>query len=219
MSAPLRISLLDLGIGNLRSVERALVEAATIAGVSAEVRVTSTAADVAAADRVVMPGQGAFRDGSRMLAGALGDAVRRSISRGTPYLGICLGLQLLFAASDEAPGAPGLGVFAGTSVRLSPGVGGSRVKIPHMGWNEIALLPGAPRALVDASRTSPWFSFVHSFHAVPEDRSLVVATCGHGDNTVTAAIARGNVLATQFHPEKSQRAGLELLASWLAETR
>ena len=179
---------------------------------------TSAPADIGRADRVVMPGQGAFRDGSRALDGALGDAVREALSRGTPYLGICLGLQLLFGASDEAPGLPGLGVLAGKNVKLIPGTGATRVKIPHMGWNEIALSDGAPTALRTAARTSSWFSFVHSFHAVPDDPSLVVATCTHGENVVTAAIAWRNIVATQFHPEKSQRAGLDLIASWLASS-
>ena len=165
-----------------------------------------------------MPGQGAFRDGSRALVGPLGDAVRTSIARGTPYLGICLGLQLLFDTSDESPGDRGLGVLAGTNARLTAGAGASRVKIPHMGWNEIALGPAAPAILRAAAATSPWFSFVHSFHALPADRTVVVATCTHGENVVTAAIAWKNVLATQFHPEKSQRAGLDLLAGWLART-
>lgn len=215
MTATLRISLLDLGVGNLRSVERALTESAALAGVAAEVRVTSSPEDIARADRLVMPGQGAFRDGSRALDGALGDAVREALSRGTPYLGICLGLQLLFGTSDEAPGRPGLGVLAGNNVRLTPGTGDTRVKIPHMGWNEIELARDAPTALRAAVRTSSWFSFVHSFHAVPDDPSVVMATCNHGENVVTAAIAWRNIVATQFHPEKSQRAGLDLIASWL----
>jgi glutamine amidotransferase len=219
VTAAARVALLDLGIGNLRSVERALVSAAGTAGVAIEVVVTSDATIVRGADRLVMPGQGAFRDGSRALAGALGDAVRESIAAGKPYLGICLGLQLLFPTSEEAPGERGLDVLPGTNRRLSPGEGAHRVKIPHMGWNQIELHDAAPHSLRAAHAASPWFYFVHSFHAVPDDARTIAATATHGDNVVTAAVAWKNVLAAQFHPEKSQHEGLELLSGWLGDAR
>ncbi len=207
-----RVALVDLGLGNLRSVERALQQAAAVARVDATVEVTSRPDDVAAADHVVVPGQGAFRDGGAAVATALGEALRSAVARGAPYLGICLGLQLLFESSDEAPGVRGLGLFGGHNTRLSAGPG---VKVPHMGWNRVTLSADAPAPLVEAVRVSPWFYFVHSFHAAPIDRGLIAAEATHGANAVTAAVARDNVLAVQFHPEKSHAAGVALLASFL----
>ncbi len=213
------IALLDVGLGNLRSVEKALERAASDAGVAARVVVTSDGDAILRADRVVFPGQGAFGDCARALAGGLGDAVRGAIARGTPYLGICLGLQALFASSEEAPGAAGLGLFAGTNARLADGakdpLTGAPVKIPHMGWNTLALRHGGHAHLAAAGGEGAHVYFVHSYHAVPADPSLVVATTTHGPYEITAAIARDNVFATQFHPEKSQAAGLALLASFV----
>lgn len=218
----IRVAVLDLGLGNLRSVEKALERAAADASVACSVAVTADPDAIARADRVVFPGQGAFRDASLALASGIGDAVRAAIARGTPYLGICLGLQALFASSEEAPGHAGLGLFAGTNVRLTAGAtsgstdaSGERVKIPHMGWNPIALRGSGHPHLAAAGGEGTYFYFVHSFHALPDDRALVVATATHGPNEVTAAIAKDNVLATQFHPEKSQSAGLALLQSFV----
>ncbi|HEU4404273.1 MAG TPA: imidazole glycerol phosphate synthase subunit HisH [Polyangiaceae bacterium] len=218
MSAPLSVVVVDLGVGNLRSVERSLGLAAERRGLAARVRVSAEPSEVARAGRVVVPGQGAFRDASRALAGGLGEALREALARGVPYLGICLGLQVLLEGSDEAPGEPGLGVFGGRVVRLQPSAeGGERAKVPHMGWNALELGASAPAALAEAASASPWFYFTHSFHAAPSDPSLVVARVTHGGaGPVNAALARGNVLATQFHPEKSQGAGLALLGAFLA---
>jgi imidazole glycerol-phosphate synthase subunit HisH len=218
----LQVALVDLGMGNLRSVERALAQAALSAKVACSVRITGTPEEVAAADKVVVPGQGAFRDCAAALSGALGEAIRGQIERGAPYLGICLGLQALFETSEEAPSAKGLGVFRGAALRLSSGAEGSApspstpVKIPHMGWNQLELLrPGAgPLAAFDGE--APYVYFVHSYHVVPEDASLVAAVTTHGPHRITAAVQRGNITATQFHPEKSQAAGLRLLAAFLA---
>ncbi len=213
-----RVALVDLGMGNLRSVQRALERAAADEGASIEVSISADADLIARADKVVVPGQGAFRDCAAALAGALGEAIRERIARGTPYLGICLGLQALFARSEEAPGAAGLGVFEGVVQRLAEGAidpgTGERVKIPHMGWNEVEILraEGALSAFVGER---PYFYFVHSYHAVPADPGLVAATCQHGPHRITAAVQRDNVLATQFHPEKSQEAGLRLLGAFL----
>ncbi|MEO7329356.1 MAG: imidazole glycerol phosphate synthase subunit HisH [Minicystis sp.] len=213
-----RIALVDLGMGNLRSVQRALEQAATDAGASIAVSITAEAEEIARADKVVVPGQGAFRDCAAALAGALGEAIRERIAQGTPYLGICLGLQALFQRSEEAPGAEGLGVFAGEVQRLAEGTidptTGERVKIPHMGWNEVEILraEGALSAFADERA---YFYFVHSYHAVPADPALVAAVTHHGPLRITAAVQRDNVLATQFHPEKSQEAGLRLLGAFL----
>jgi glutamine amidotransferase len=212
------IALVDLGMGNLRSVERALLRAAADAGARCAVIRTRDPEAVARADKVVVPGQGAFRDCSAALASGLGDALRAQIRRGAPYLGICLGLQALFDRSEESPGSPGLGVFAGTVVRLTyardPATG-QAVKIPHMGWNQVELVrdvTGPLRTLVDA----PHLYFVHSYHAAPDDPSLPAAVATHGPHRILAAIERDNVTATQFHPEKSQQAGLRLLGTFLA---
>jgi imidazole glycerol-phosphate synthase subunit HisH len=213
------VALVDLGMGNLRSVERALLRAAEDAGAPSAVTRTGDPAAIARADKVVVPGQGAFRDCAAALAAGLGDALREQIRKGTPYLGICLGLQVLFDASDEAPGAAGLGVFAGTVLRLADGARDPAthavVKIPHMGWNRITLTREVHGPLRRFSGESPHLYFVHSYHAVPRDPALVAAITDHGPHRITAAIERDNVTATQFHPEKSQEAGLQLLAAFL----
>jgi glutamine amidotransferase len=219
------IALVDLGLGNLRSVEKALAAAASEAGVESPT-LTDDPEVIARADRVVVPGQGAFRDGAAALArngGALGSAILEAIARGTPYLGICLGLQLLFEESEEAPGARGLAAFPGRVVRIPDGLldaQGRRLKVPHMGWNQPVVLDTragkSARSLLEAAGEAPWFYFVHSFQALPDDPQLVAATASYGCLEITAAIDRGPLLATQFHPEKSQRAGLALLRAFLS---
>jgi glutamine amidotransferase len=208
-----RIVVADVGIGNLRSVERALLEAARTAGYAADVEISREPSRVAAADRLVMPGQGGFADVARAMAGGMGDAVRTHLASGKPYLGICLGLQVLFESSEEAPGAAGLGVLKGKVVKLADGtdpVTGASLKIPHTGWNVAA--PTANRGLLDPAATH--FYFVHSFAVAPEDAGVVAATTEYGSPFVSA-IAYENVFACQFHPEKSQGAGLALLQRFL----
>jgi imidazole glycerol-phosphate synthase subunit HisH len=207
-----RVALVDLGMGNLHSVERALAQGAADAGVACTVERTPDPDVVRRADKIVVPGQGAFRDCAAGLTGGMGDALRERIGAGVPYLGICLGLQALFEGSDEAPGAPGLGVFAGRVEWLGSGEG---YKIPHMGWNRITILDAGTGPLTAFAGEAPYFYFVHSFHAVPTDPTLVAAVTEHGPHRVTAAVQRENVTATQFHPEKSQAAGLRLLATFL----
>lgn len=208
MSAP-EVVVVDLGVGNLRSVARALERA------GARVTVSRDAEALRRAPRLVVPGQGAFRDCAAALEGGIGEVLRQRIAAGTPYLGICLGMQLLFEESEEALGAPGLGVFTGNVVRFAADLTDpetrARLKVPHMGWNEVR---GAHPLLPD----SAWFYFVHSFYCVPEDTSLVVGTADYGDN-FCAAVARDNVFACQFHPEKSQDAGADVLARFLAGSR
>lgn len=206
-----RVAVVDTGMGNLRSVERALHAAAALAGRPAAVTVTRDADALSRADHLVFPGQGAFRDCSAALEGGLAEALRASIDAGTPYLGICLGLQSLFETSDEAPGCEGLGVFAGKVARLVPPEGRTELKIPHVGWNRV---DPSPRPTLLPQRPE-YFYFVHSYVAVPADPAIVCGTTEHGVRFVSA-IARANVFACQFHPEKSQRAGLELLARFLA---
>ena len=211
----LRVVVVDLGMGNLRSVERALVRAGADRGIEIEVVRSGKPEDILSADKIVVPGQGAFRDCSLAITRGIGDALREAISRGKPYFGICLGLQVLFDSSDEAPGCAGLGIFRGHVAKLAAGSGDHAVKIPHMGWNELEMSHPRPGIFQVWPYERPYVYFVHSYHAVPDDASLVVATATHGSNRVTAAIFRDNVLAVQFHPEKSQSVGLELLGAFL----
>jgi imidazole glycerol-phosphate synthase subunit HisH len=205
-----RVAVVDYGMGNLQSVVQAL-RAASPDGT--EVVRTSDPSVVRAADRLVVPGQGGFRDAAARLAeDGLGDCVLEKMRAGSPYLGICLGLQILFESSEEAPGAAGFGWFAGAVKRLA---GGEGVKIPHMGWNALELSSGGHPLLTAAGGQGTHVYFVHSFHAVATDPSVVKATVQHGDNVITAAVARDNVVATQFHPEKSQTAGIALLRHFL----
>jgi imidazole glycerol-phosphate synthase subunit HisH len=209
-----RIVVCDVGIGNLRSVERALLEACKETGSHAQVEVTRDVARVANADRLVMPGQGGFGDCARALTSGMGDAVRAHLAAQRPYLGICLGLQVLFESSQEAPGCAGLGVLKGEVVKLGEGrdtVTGAALKIPHTGWN--AADPTANPGLLPAQPEH--FYFVHSFVVVPRDPAVVAATTEYGARFVSA-VAYDNVFACQFHPEKSQRAGIALLERFLA---
>jgi len=220
------IAICDVGLGNLRSVERALVRAAEDARVAGgvTVRITHDPDLLRRADKLVAPGQGAFRDCARALDAGIGDVLRERITAGTPYLGICLGLQVLFGASDEAPGCRGLGVFAGDVVKLTGGVDastGGPLKIPHVGWNVVRASGTLAHAGASgrAARSflpenDAYFYFVHSYAVRPEDPSIVAATTDYGAPFV-CAVAKDNVFACQFHPEKSQAAGLALLTRFV----
>jgi glutamine amidotransferase len=180
------------------------------------VDVTQEPERVRTADRLVMPGQGGFRDCARALQGELGQAVRRHLDAQRPYLGICLGLQVLFEESDEAPGWPGLGVLKGRVEKLVGGVepgSGAPLKIPHMGWNLAEPAPGNRGLLTDGPPLH--YYFVHSFIGAPVDASVVASTTEYGARFVSA-VAYRNVFACQFHPEKSQQAGLSLLERFLS---
>jgi len=209
----MRVVVCDVGLGNLRSVERALREAGR--GRRLDVEITRDVARVASADLLVMPGQGGFRDCALALSGGLGDSVRAHLESGRPYLGICLGLQVLFPSSDEAPGCEGLGVIEGHVSRIAPGIDpstGARFKIPHMGWNTVELSDN-PGLLAAGAPTH--FYFVHSYVVEPKDPSQIAATTEYGSRFVSA-VAFDNVFACQFHPEKSQRAGLALLDRFIS---
>lgn len=209
------IAVIDYGMGNLRSVAKALEH---VAG-GVPVQVTADPAVVAAAERVVFPGQGAMPDCMRELdARGLRPAVLAA-AREKPFLGICIGLQMLFEHSEEG-GVSGLGVFAG-QVRRFPDermvdADGQRLKVPHMGWNEVwqqAHPQGHPlwEGIADGAR----FYFVHSYCVVPDDNRLVQGSCQYGV-PFTCAVARDNIFAMQFHPEKSARDGLCLLKNFVA---
>jgi glutamine amidotransferase len=205
------IAVVDYGMGNLRSVWQAL---ARVAG-RREVVVTGDPAVVAGAERVVFPGQGAMPDCMRELdARGLRPAVLDA-ANDKPFLGICIGLQMLFEHSEEGD-VPGLGLFRGR-VRRFPAErmttpAGARLKVPHMGWNEVT--QERPHALWAGIQDGARFYFVHSYYVDPEDRACVAATTRHGI-PFTGAVARDNIFAVQFHPEKSAGAGLMLLANFI----
>jgi glutamine amidotransferase len=213
------VAIVDMAVGNLRSVQKAVERASGDAGLAWRALIVSDPDRIARADKVIVPGQGAFRDCAAALGQAMGDAVRAQIERGTPFLGICLGLQALFETSEEAPGARGLAVFRGTNVRLPDGERdpstGEALKIPHMGWNRIELVGTPHPYLLAAGGEGTYFYFTHSYNAAPSAPALLAATARHGPMSITAAIARENVFASQFHPEKSQSAGLRLLGAFL----
>lgn len=197
------IGVVDYGSGNLRSVCKAL-EAAGAGTV-----LVSGASQLGGVDAVVVPGVGAFGDcAANLQATGLWEPLRDWIRAGRPYLGICLGYQLLFESSEESPGVGGLGVLAGKVVRFSDTV----LKVPHMGWNTLSGMKG-PLYKDLPEETS--FYFVHSYYPVPEDVSVISSTCGYG-SPFAASISRGALHATQFHPEKSQAAGLALLRNFLS---
>jgi len=195
------VAVLDYGIGNLRSAQKALQR------VGADARLTADAALVADAAGVVLPGVGAFgRCMKALRTSGLDGVALKTIAADTPFLGICVGMQLLYQGSEESPAHAGLGVLAGTVRRLPEGV-----KHPQMQWNVVDLV-GEP-ALADGLDRPLWAYFVHSYAPPPGDH--VVATCDYG-GPVVAAVEWGPLWATQFHPEKSGRAGLALLANFVA---
>ena len=201
-----RVAIVDLGLGNLHSVAKAFERAGAKAELSADPSV------LLRADRLVMPGQGAFKECAHALRGEVGDAVREWIDSGRPYLGICLGMQALFESSEEAPGEKGLGIFAGTVQRFDRDLSdtdGNPLKVPHIGWNQI-------ESRHPVFENGEWYYFVHSYYCVPSDESLIVATTDYG-GPFCSAIARDNVLACQFHPEKSQHAGARVISHFLGD--
>ena len=206
----MKIAVVDYGMGNLRSVSKALQRVAP----QAEVLVTSDPAAIRSAERVVVPGQGAMPDCMRQLAASgAREAVIEAI-RSKPFLGICVGMQMLFERGEEGD-TPGLGLLAGKVPRFpaaSVDAKMSGLKIPHMGWNEVRQARPHPlwEGVPDASR----FYFVHSYYPQPADGALTAATCTYGV-TFTCAIARDNIFAVQFHPEKSQASGLRLLSNFV----
>ena len=196
------VAIIDYGAGNLHSVCNAL------AFLGAECEVTSDRDKILSADHVILPGVGSFGDAMRSLEEAgLVETVREAADGSRPFLGICLGLQLLFEESEESPGVRGLGVFKGKVVRI-PEAG---LKIPHMGWNNITLNKESRILPAD----EPFVYFVHSYYIQPSDESIISAATEYGA-VLPVAVERGNVFATQFHPEKSGDAGMEILKKFLS---
>ncbi len=197
------IAVVDYGAGNIHSVGRAL------ARIGADFEVTDDPTVVDGADAVILPGVGAARDTmSGLHVRELDDAVVSDIERGAPYLGICMGLQVLFDASEEDDETPCLGVLSGRVVRFPDGL-----DVPHMGWNQVHQVAETP--LFDGVAQDTNFYFVHSYYPRPDDPSVTAATTDYGVKFVSAAV-RGNVHATQFHPEKSGPAGLRVYANFAA---
>ncbi len=221
------IAVIDYGMGNLRSVEKGFLK------VGVDVRVTNKPDVVRSADAVVLPGVGAFRDCMRELTNLeLIDAVKEAITAGKPYLGICLGLQVLFSESEEFGRCKGLDIFRGSVVKFDFGAGGQKtedeknistaqllnrstsqsLKVPHMGWNGITMQK-KDNPLFSGITDQSYFYFVHSFYVVPDDTSVISTTTNYGTE-FTSSIRKDNIFAVQFHPEKSQAAGLKVLRNF-----
>ena len=206
-------AVIDYGSGNLRSAAKALERAGAASGGDERVIVTSRPEEVAAADRIVLPGQGAFADCRRGLAAvpgleaAVGEAV---VARGRPFFGICVGMQLMAERGREFEAVAGLGWIAGEVVAIEPA--DPALKIPHMGWNQLCLRRAHP--VFDGVGDGTHTYFVHSFHLAVGEPADLVATADYAQ-PLTAAVARDNMVGTQFHPEKSQAAGLRLIANFL----
>lgn len=200
------ITIIDYGMGNLRSVQKACEK------VGAAARIVNTPEGVRTAERLILPGVGAFRDAIHELQRLdLVEPLRAYVLSDRPFLGICLGLQLLFEVSYEEGEWPGLGLFAGEVVRF-PAM--PDLKVPHMGWNTLELTPAAERLMRGIPPEAAVY-FVHSYFVRPRDESIVAARTEYGIKFVSM-IARGNIFATQFHPEKSQKVGLQMLSNFAA---
>ncbi len=198
-----RVAVLDYGIGNLRSAQKALEH------VGADAVLTSDPIVASAADAVVLPGVGAFGACMNALRDVgLEEVVQQAVASGIPFMGICVGMQMLFSDSEEDADAVGLGIIPG-SVKWLP----STVQRPQMQWNQLNIVRDDP--MFAGLEESPWMYFVHSLHGVPIDVNNVAATVHYGD-TVNVAFRRDNVFATQFHPEKSASAGLQLLSNFVS---
>jgi imidazole glycerol phosphate synthase glutamine amidotransferase subunit len=202
-----RVTLLDYGAGNLRSVAKAFEHE------GAEVVVTADPGEAARAERLVLPGQGHFGQCmTRLEEGGLADAVRAHVAAGRPFLGLCVGMQLLYEASEEAPGIAGLGLLPGT-VRRIP----TELPLPHVGWNAVEFVRAAEADPLLAGVAGPeprWFYHVHSYAVLESDGEHVLGRCTYGD-AFASIVGRDNLRGIQFHPEKSQEDGLRILCNFV----
>jgi len=203
------ITIIDYEMGNLRSVEKAFESLGFAARVSAD------PADIPRADKLVLPGVGAFADCvNNLRAGGFVAPLLVHVESAKPLLGICVGMQMLFDESEEFGRHQGLGLIPGRVVRFPSGMveNGERLKVPHMGWNTISFRQDAPlfRGIDDGS----YVYFVHSYHCQADNEADIAASCTYGDVTFCASLWRGNIMATQFHPEKSQEIGLRIFRNF-----
>lgn len=196
------VAVIDYGMGNVRSVEKALAHC------GASVEVTSAAERIRAARHVVLPGVGAFGDAmDELRRRGLVEPIREAIAADKPFLGICLGLQVLFDSSEESPDVEGFGIVGGTVRRFQ-----TSLKVPHMGWNALSFRRPCP--LFEGIAESPNVYFVHSYYVVPSDEEWIATTTDY-DGEFVSSVWRGRCFATQFHPEKSQAIGLKMLENFL----
>ncbi|HAM95380.1 TPA: imidazole glycerol phosphate synthase subunit HisH [Candidatus Azambacteria bacterium] len=200
------ITIIDYGMGNLRSVAKAFEK------IGAQVRVSSSVEDLRNADRIVLPGQGAFGDGMKNLKtlGLIEPLYEEVMKKKKPFLGICLGLQMLARESSEGGIHKGLGFLQATVRRFQ--IDENSFKVPHMGWDDV--IPKSNGILFKGIGEKPNFYFIHSYHMVCDDSDVVAATCDYGE-VFTAAVEHDNIFGTQFHPEKSQKNGLQLLTNFI----
>ena len=198
------IAIIDYGMGNLRSVSKALEY------LGASYKLCSKGKDLARATKVILPGVGAFGDAMKELhSRGFIDPIDALVARKIKLMGVCLGLQLFFEKSEESPGVKGLGIFKGTVRKFRS----TNVKIPHMGWNDLKVLKKHP--LLEGIPSGEYFYFVHSYYGKPAAKSLTLASCKYGREDFSAVIGNEHVFATQFHPEKSQEAGLRILKNFI----
>lgn len=197
------IAIIDYDAGNLKSVEKALVS------LGEKVLVSRDSSEILQADKVILPGVGSFGDAMNNLDKfGLVDTIKQVTGNGTPFLGICLGLQLLFKESDETPGAEGLDILPGKILKIPAKDG---FKIPHMGWNSLDVKPGAK--LFKGLEGNPYVYFVHSYYLKAADENIVAASTEYTTH-IHASVESGNVFACQFHPEKSSEVGLKILKNF-----
>ena len=202
------IAIIDYDAGNIKSVEKALLSMGETPVLTRDPEV------ILQSDHIILPGVGSFGDAMENLNKfGLIDVIHEAINRQIPFLGICLGLQLLFESSEETPGVAGLGILKGKIVRIPEGPG---LKIPHMGWNSLNVREGA--SLFKGLEKEPYVYFVHSYYLQAKDPKIVAATAEYGV-IIHASVEKENVFACQFHPEKSSKTGLAILKNFLAQRR
>ena len=204
------IAIIDYDIGNLRSVQKALEH------VGADARLITTPQELARADKVVLPGVAAFGDAvDELRSMGLAEPLRKAVVEGMPFLGFCLGLQMLFETSSENGMHTGLGILPGKVVRFdfsSADLAGHRLSVPHMGWNQLSIRRPCP--MLDGVDDGAFVYFAHSYHVVPADETVIATTTDYGMEFVSS-VWKDNIFATQFHPEKSQAVGLRLLENFV----